>query len=214
MSEAVSNETMTEEKKMGFFGALKNGIIDENPTFVQVLGTCPTLATTTSAINGMGMGLSATVVLALSNLMVSILRKIIPDKIRIPIFVVLIASFVTLVQMLLQAFVPSLYDALGLFIPLIVVNCIILARADGYAYKNPPASSFGDGLGNGLGFTIALTIIGSIRELIGNGSIFGFPILTSMGYKPAILFILPPGAFLVFGLCIAGFNAIRNKKQA
>ena len=194
-----------------FFGALKNGIIDENPTFVQVLGTCPTLATTTSAINGLGMGLSATFVLAFANLLTSILRKIIPSKIRIPIFVVLIASLVTVVQFCLQAFVPSLYDALGLFIPLIVVNCIILARAEGYAYKNPPLPSFGDGIGNGIGFTIALTIMGSIRELIGNGTIFNHDILNQFGYQPALIAILPPGAFLVFGGLIAAFNKITKR---
>ena len=199
------------EEKKSFFGALKNGIIDENPTFVQVLGTCPTLATTTSAINGLGMGLSATFVLAFANLLTSILRKIIPSKIRIPIFVVLIASLVTVVQVCLQAFVPSLYDALGLFIPLIVVNCIILARAEGYAYKNPPLPSFGDGIGNGIGFTIALTIMGSIRELIGNGTIFNHDILNQFGYQPALIAILPPGAFLVFGGLIAAFNKITKR---
>ena len=198
---------------MGFFKALKNGIIDENPTFVQVLGMCPTLATTTSAINGLGMGLSATVVLALSNLLTSLLRKIIPSKIRIPIFVVLIASFVTVVQFFLQAFVPVLYDALGLFIPLIVVNCIILARAEGFAYKNKPMASLGDGIGNGLGFTLALTILGSIREIVGNGSIFGVDLLQRFGYQPALTFILPPGAFLVLGLLLAGFNKLKSKKN-
>ncbi|EHL16410.1 electron transport complex subunit RsxE [Peptoanaerobacter stomatis] len=197
---------------MGFFKALKNGIIDENPTFVQVLGMCPTLATTTSAMNGLGMGLSATVVLALSNLLTSLLRKIIPSKIRIPIFVVVIASFVTVVQFCLEAFVPPLYDALGLFIPLIVVNCIILARAEGFAYKNPPLASFGDGLGNGLGFTLALSILGAVREILGNGSIFGIDILGKIGYQPALIMILPPGAFLALGLLLAGFNKIKNKK--
>lgn len=198
---------------MGFFKAFKNGVIDENPTFVQVLGMCPTLATTTSAMNGLGMGLSTTVVLALSNLLTSLLRKIIPSKIRIPIFVVVIASFVTLVQFLLKAYVPALDDALGLFIPLIVVNCIILARAEGFAYKNTPVTSFGDGLGNGIGFAIALTILGSIREIIGNGSIFGVDLLQRFGYQPALTFILPPGAFLVLGLLLAGFNKIKNKNN-
>ena len=197
---------------MGFFKALKNGIIDENPTFVQVLGMCPTLATTTSAMNGLGMGLSATVVLALSNLLTSMLRKIIPSKIRIPIFVVVIASFVTVVQFCLEAFVPPLYDALGLFIPLIVVNCIILARAEGFAYKNPPLASFGDGLGNGLGFTLALSILGAVREILGNGSIFGIDILGKIGYQPALIMILPPRALLALGLLLAGFNKIKNKK--
>lgn len=201
------------DKKLGFFGAIKNGIVDENPTFVQVLGTCPTLATTTSAINGLGMGLSTTVVLALSNLIVSLIRKIVPDKIRIPIFVVVIASFVTIVQLLMQGFTPALYDSLGLFIPLIVVNCIILARAEGFAYTNPPIPSLGDGIGNGLGFTIALTVMGAIRELIGAGSLFGAPILLNIGFKPATMFILPPGAFLIFGLSLAGFNAIKSKAE-
>ena len=195
---------------MGFFKAFKNGVIDENPTFVQVLGMCPTLATTTSAMNGLGMGLSSTVVLALSNLLTSLLRKIIPSKIRIPIFVVVIASFVTLVQFLLKAYVPALDDALGLFIPLIVVNCIILARAEGFAYKNTPIASFGDGFGNGIG---ALTLLGSVREIIGNGSIFGIDLLQRFGYQPALTFILPPGAFLVLGLLLAGFNKLKNKNK-
>ena len=198
---------------MGFFKAFKNGVIDENPTFVQVLGMCPTLATTTSAMNGLGMGLSSTVVLALSNLLTSLLRKIIPSKIRIPIFVVVIASFVTLVQFLLKAYVPALDDALGLFIPLIVVNCIILARAEGFAYKNTPIASSGDGFGNGIGFTIALTLLGSVREIIGNGSIFGIDLLQRFGYQPALTFILPPGAFLVLGLLLAGFNKLKNKNK-
>lgn len=201
------------EEKKGLFQVFKNGLIDENPTFVQVLGTCPTLATTTSAINGIGMGLSATVVLALSNLLTSMLRKVIPNKIRIPIFVVVIASFVTIVQLCLEAFVPSLYAALGLFIPLIVVNCIILARAEGFAYKNSPLPSLMDGLGNGLGFTVALAIMGAIRELIGNGTVFGADILNHMGYQPALIIILPPGAFLVFGCMIAAFNKITNKNK-
>lgn len=197
---------------MGFFKTFKNGIIDENPTFVQVLGMCPTLATTTSAINGLGMGLSATVVLALSNLLTSMLRKIIPSKIRIPIFVVVIASFVTVVQFCLEAFVPPLYDALGLFIPLIVVNCIILARAEGFAYKNPPMLSLADGLGNGLGFTLALVVLGAVREILGNGSIFGIDLLGKFGYQPALIMILPPGAFLALGLLLAGFNKLKAKK--
>ena len=196
---------------MDFFKALKNGIIKENPIFVQVLGMCPTLATTTSAINGLGMGLSATVVLSLSNILVSLLRKIIPTKIRIPIFIVVIASFVTIVQFCLEAFVPPLYEALGLFIPLIVVYCIILARAEGFAYKNPPLASFGDGLGNGLGFTLALVILGSVREIIGNGSIFGIDLLARFGYQPALIMILPPGAFLALGMLLAGFNKLTKK---
>lgn len=198
---------------MDFIKALKNGIVKENPIFVQVLGMCPTLATTTSAINGLGMGLSATVVLSLSNVLVSLLRKIIPNKIRIPIFVVVIASFVTIVQLCLKAFVPVLDEALGLFIPLIVVNCIILARAEGFAYKNPPIASLGDGLGNGLGFTLALVILGSVREIIGNGSIFGMDLLGKLGYQPALIMILPPGAFLALGMLLAGFNKLRAKNK-
>jgi len=152
----------------------KNGIIDENPTFVQVIGMCPTLAVTSSAINGIGMGLSTAVVLACSNLAISLLRKIVPDKIRIPCFVVVIATFVTIVQMLLKAYVPALDKALGLYIPLIVVNCLILARAESFACKNKPFPSLVDGFAMGLGFTIALTILGAVREILGAGSVFGF----------------------------------------
>ena len=151
----------------------KNGIIDDNPTFVQVIGMCPTLAVTSSAINGIGMGLSTAVVLTCSNLVISLLRKVIPDKIRIPAFIVVIATFVTIVQMMLKAYVPSLDAAIGLYIPFIVVNCIILARAESFASKNDPAASAVDGIGMGLGFTIALTVIGAVRELLGAGSIFG-----------------------------------------
>ena len=190
---------------------LKNGIIDDNPTFVQVIGMCPTLAVTSSAINGIGMGLSTAVVLACSNLAISLLRKVIPDKIRIPAFIVVIATFVTIVQMLLKAYVPSLDSALGLYIPLIVVNCIILARAESFASKNGPAASTVDGIGMGLGFTMALTIIGTIRELLGAGSIFGVS-LFGASYQPALLFILPPGAFLTLGFLMALFNLVVKKK--
>lgn len=188
----------------------KNGIIDENPTFVQVIGMCPTLAVTSSAINGMGMGLSTAVVLACSNLAISLLRKIVPDKVRIPCFVVVIATFVTIVQMLLKAYVPSLDKALGLYIPLIVVNCLILARAESFACKNGPVASLVDGVGMGLGFTIALTILGAVREILGAGSIFGFTILPSA--LNTLLFILPPGAFLTLGFLMAIFNKITKKK--
>ena len=174
---------------------LKNGIIDDNPTFVQVIGMCPTLAVTSSAINGIGMGLSTAVVLACSNLAISLLRKVIPDKIRIPAFIVVIATFVTIVQMLLKAYVPSLDSALGLYIPLIVVNCIILARAESFASKNGPTASAVDGIGMGLGFTMALTIIGAIRELLGAGSIFGVS-LFGASYQPALLFILIKGEII------------------
>lgn len=189
----------------------KNGLIDENPAFVQVIGMCPTLAVTTSAINGLGMGLSTTAVLICSNIVVSLIRKIVPDKIRIPAFIVVIATFVTIVGMLLKAYVPSLDKALGLFIPLIVVNCLILARAESFASKNGPVESAVDGLGMGLGFSMALTILGTIREILGNGSIFGMSILGA-SFEPILLFILPPGAFLTLGFLLAGFNKIRSKK--
>ena len=189
----------------------KNGIIDDNPTFVQVIGMCPTLAVTSSAINGIGMGLSTAVVLTCSNVVISLLRKVIPDKIRIPAFIVVIATFVTIVQMLLKAYVPSLDAALGLYIPLIVVNCIILARAESFASKNDPAASAVDGIGMGLGFTIALTVIGAVRELLGAGSIFGLS-LFGASYQPALLFILPPGAFLTLGFLMALFNKVVKKK--
>ena len=189
----------------------KNGLIDENPTFVQIIGMCPTLAVTTSAINGLGMGLSTAAVLVCSNLVISLMRKIIPDKIRIPAFVVVIATFVTIVGMLLKAYVPSLDAALGLFIPLIVVNCIILARAESFASKNGPVESAVDGLSMGLGFSMALTILGVIREVLGNGSLFGLN-LFGASFEPMLLFILPPGAFLTLGFLLAGFNKLRSKK--
>jgi len=189
----------------------KNGIIDENPTFVQVIGMCPTLAVTSSAVNGIGMGLSTAIVLACSNLAISLLRKVIPDKIRIPAFVVVIATFVTIVQMVLKAYVPALDKALGLYIPLIVVNCIILARAESFASKNGPVASAVDGIGMGLGFTIALTILGAVREILGAGSVFGFS-LFGASYQPALLFILPPGAFLTLGFLMALFNKVVKKK--
>ena len=173
---------------------LYNGLIKENPTFVLMLGMCPTLAVTTSAINGIGMGLSTTVVLVLSNMLISMLRKIIPDSVRMPAFIVVVASFVTIVQFLLEGFVPSLYDSLGLYIPLIVVNCIILGRAESYASKNPVLPSVFDGIGMGLGFTVGLTSIGIVRELIGS-------------YEPITIFILAPGAFFV----LAGLTALQNK---
>lgn len=189
----------------------KNGIIDENPTFVQVIGMCPTLAVTSSAINGIGMGLSTAVVLACSNIAISLLRKVIPDKIRIPAFVVVIATFVTIVQLLLKAYVPALDKSLGLYIPLIVVNCIILARAEAYASKNGPVESAVDGIAMGLGFTLALTVLGAVREVLGAGSIFGLSIFGA-SYQPALLFILPPGAFLTLGFLMALFNKVAKKK--
>lgn len=187
---------------------LYNGIIKENPTLVLMLGMCPTLAVTTSAVNGLGMGLTTTVVLALSNAIISLLRKIIPDKVRIPAFIVIIASFVTIVELLLEGFIPSLYSALGLYIPLIVVNCIILGRAEAYAYKNPVLPSLFDGLGMGLGFTVSLTIIGMVREIIGAGEIFGFRIMPD-AYIPVSIFVMAPGAFFVLSILVAIQNKIK-----
>lgn len=190
----------------------KAGLIDENPVFVQVLGMCPTLAVTTSANNGMGMGLATTAVLTLSNLVISILRNIIPAKVRIPAFIVVIASFVTIVDLLLQGFVESLYASLGLFIPLIVVNCVILGRAEAFASKNGPIVSAVDGLGMGLGFTLALTLIGLVRELFGAGSVFGLQVMPE-AYQPISILILAPGAFLVLGLLLAGFNWLNDRAK-
>lgn len=190
---------------------IKNGLIDENPVLVQVIGMCPTLAVTTSAINGLGMGLSTTAVLVCSNIVISMMRKVIPSKIRIPAFIVVIATFVTMVGMLLKAYIPTLDAALGLFIPLIVVNCVILARAESFASKNSPIASAFDGLGMGLGFSLALTLLGAVREMLGAGSIFGMSIFGA-NYQPALLFILPPGAFLTLGFLMAGFNKLKKKK--
>lgn len=184
---------------------LYNGIIKENPTFIIMLGMCPTLATTTSAMNGLGMGLSTAAVLMFSNMLISALRKIIPERMRLPGEIVVVASLVTIVQLLIQAYVPALYEALGIYIPLIVVNCIILGRAESYALFNGPALSFFDGLGMGIGFTMALTIIGSVRELIGAGTIFNFRLIPE-AYSISI-FVLAPGAFLV----LAVLTAIQNK---
>ena len=185
---------------------LHNGIIKENPTLVLMLGMCPTLAVTTSAINGLGMGLTTTVVLALSNMIIAALRNIIPDKIRIPAFIVIIASFVTMMQLLLQAYIPILYKSLGIYIPLIVVNCIILGRAEAYAYKNPILPSFFDGLGMGLGFTISLTIIGLLREFIGGCSVFGHELSL---FTPIAIFKMAPGAFFVLALLTAIQNQVK-----
>lgn len=196
---------------MSVFKTFKNGITKDNPIFVQLLGMCPTLAVTTSAENGLGMGLAATAVLIGSNLVISILRKVIPDKIRIPAFIVIIATFVTMIEMFMHAYASALYKQLGLFIPLIVVNCIILGRAESFASKNKPVPSIADGLGMGLGFALALTILGSVRELLGAGSIFGHAILGA-SYKPALIMILPPGAFLALGLLIGLLNVIKAKK--
>ncbi len=185
---------------------LFNGIIKENPTFVLTLGMCPTLAVTTSAMNGLGMGLTTMVVLALSNMIISALRKIIPDKVRIPAFIVIIASFVTVMQLLLQGFLPDLYLSLGVYIPLIVVNCIILGRAEAYASKNSVWSSLFDGIGMGLGFSAALTCIGAVREILGAGEIFGIRVMPQ-SYVPFSIFVMAPGAFFV----LAALTAIQNK---
>ena len=183
-----------------------NGIIKENPCLILMLGMCPTLAVTTSAINGLGMGLSTLAVLIFSNLIISVMRNIIPDQVRLPAYIVVVASLVTVVDLLLQAYVPSLYSALGIYIPLIVVNCIILGRAEAYAAKNPPLLSAFDGLGMGAGFTIALTIIGLLREFLGAGSAFGIQILPD-SVEPIAIFIKAPGAFLIIAIIIAIMNA-------
>ncbi len=193
---------------MNYIKILLNGIIKENPTFVLLLGMCPTLATTTSAINGMSMGLATMFVLICSNIAISLIKNLTPDMVRIPVFVVVIASFVTILQMCMQAFVPSIYDALGLYIPLIVVNCIILGRAEAFACKNGPVQSLFDGLGIGLGFTVALVLLGAVRELLGSGSVFGFVLLPET--CNILLFVLPPGAFLTLGYLIAIVNKLKN----
>lgn len=197
-------------KKVRMSTIFLNGIITENPTFRLVLGMCPTLAVTTAAINGVGMGLAATMVLIGSNVVISLLRNIIPDKVRIPCFIVVICSFVTIVQMLMQAYVQDLYASLGMFIPLIVVNCIILARAEAFACKNGVLASAIDGLGMGLGFTLSLTIIASIRELIGSGKIFGIDVFGG-GYEPMLLMILPAGGFITLGLLLGILNSVTAK---
>ena len=187
---------------------LYNGIIKENPTFILMLGMCPTLATTTSAINGLGMGLSTTAVLMFSNLLISALRNIIPDRVRIPAFIVVVASLVTVVQLLMQGYVPSLYASLGIYIPLIVVNCIILGRAESYACKNGPVESFFDGLGMGLGFTIALTLLGAVREFLGTGKIFNLTIMPEE--YGMLVFVLAPGAFIALGDLIALITSFKK----
>ena len=185
-----------------------NGLIKENPTFVLLLGMCPTLGTTSSALNGMSMGLATTFVLICSNIVIALLKNLIPDKVRIPAYIVVIASFVTLLQMLMQAYLPSLYASLGLFIPLIVVNCIILGRAEAFAAKNTAIPSLFDGLGMGLGFTWALTLLGAVRELLGTGAVFGFTLLPSA--TNMLVFVLAPGAFIVLGYLIAIVNKIKK----
>ena len=193
---------------MNYLKIFFNGLIKENPTFVLLLGMCPTLATTTSAINGLSMGLATMFVLICSNVAISSIKKLTPDMVRIPVFVVVIAAFVTILQLMMQAYVPSINKALGIYIPLIVVNCIILGRAEAFACKNGPIESLIDGLGIGLGFTMALTILGSVRELLGAGSIFGFNIYPET-YN-ILLFVLPPGAFITLGFLIAIVNKIKR----
>ena len=191
---------------------LYNGVIKENPTFVLMLGMCPTLAVTSSAINGLGMGLSTLVVLVFSNLLISLFRKVIPNGVRMPAYIVIVASLVTVVQFLMQAYLPSLSKALGVYIPLIVVNCIILGRAEAYAGKHGPIPSLFDGIGMGLGFTVGLTLIGMFRELIGAGTLFGIQVMPS-AYEPVNIFIMAPGAFLVLAMLVAVQNRIKRQKS-
>ena len=196
---------------MNYFKTITNGLIKENPTFVLMLGMCPTLGTTTSALNGMSMGLATTFVLICSNVVISLLKNLIPDKIRIPAFIVVIATFVTIIQMAMEAYLPALYDSLGLFIPLIVVNCIVLGRAEAFAAKNNPFASFCDGLGIGLGFTFGLTLLGIVRELLGSGALFSrrvFPEEYSV-----LVFVLAPGAFITLGYLIAIINKLKVKNN-
>ena len=193
---------------MNYVSIIKNGIIKDNPTFVLMLGMCPTLATTTSAINGLSMGLATMAVLICTNFVISCLKSITPDKVRIPVFIVVIAAFVTILQMFIKAYLPDVDKSLGLFIPLIVVNCIILGRAEAFAAKQSPVASLFDGIGIGLGFTIALTLLGMVRELLGAGSLFGFVLLPET-YN-TLLFVLPPGAFITLGYLIAIVNKLKN----
>lgn len=189
-----------------------NGVLNENPTFRMVLGMCPTLALTTAAINGIGMGLATTFVLVGSNLVISLLKNFIPQKIRIPAFVVVIATFVTVVSMIMQAFLPELNKSLGIYIPLIVVNCIILARAESFASKNSVLLSIIDGLGMGIGFTLALLLLGSIREILGSGTWFGMPVFSD-GFSPAVIMILPPGGFITLGLVLGLLNKLTGRTE-
>ena len=195
--------------KHNYLAQLKSGILDQNPTLVQLLGMCPTLATTTSLSNAFGMGMAATAVLICSNVFISLLRKFIPKQVRIAAYIVIVSGFVTAVELLMRTYLVSLYRSLGLFIPLIVVNCIILARAEAFASKNPPLPSAMDGLSMGLGFTFALCILGTVRELLGSGSLLGHRILPE-AYPDMVIFILPAGAFLTLGFTIAAVQKIRN----
>ena len=201
---------MMEEATMNKWKIFINGVLKENPTFILLLGMCPTIGVTTSAFNGFGMGLATTFVLIMSNLLISMLKNVIPDTVRIPAFVVVISAFVTIVDLLMQAYFTSLHAQLGLFIPLIVVNCILLARAEAFAFKNTVLDSSVDGLGMGIGFTLSLTLLGTVRELLGNFSIFGQKIIDGDGM---LVFVLAPGGFLVLGLLLALINSLKNRKQ-
>ena len=193
---------------MNYIKTITNGIVKENPTFVLLLGMCPTLATTTSATNGMSMGLATMFVLICSNFVISTIKNLVPDKVRIPVFVVVIATFVTMLQMIMEAYLPEINKSLGIYIPLIVVNCVILGRAEAFACKNNPLASICDGIGIGLGFTIALTLLGAVREIIGAGSLFGTSLLPET--CNVLLFVLPPGAFITLGYLIAIVNKLKN----
>lgn len=194
---------------MNYLKTFTNGLLKENPTFVLLLGMCPTLGTTTSGMNGLGMGLATAFVLICSNIVISILKRLIPDKVHIPAYIVIIATFVTILQMVMEAYMPALYESLGLFIPLIVVNCIVLGRAESFAAKNNPFASFLDGAGIGLGFTFALTLLGSVRELLGTGNVFSFRLFPE-NYG-MLIFVLAPGAFIALGYLIAIINKLKSK---
>ncbi|MGI5898770.1 MAG: electron transport complex subunit RsxE [Christensenellales bacterium] len=190
-----------------------NGIIDENPTFRMALGMCPTLAVTTQAINGIGMGLATTFVMLCSNIIISLLRNQIPERIRIPVFVIIIATFATLVDLVMQAYTPALYEALGIFIPLIVVNCVLFARAESFAFKNPVLPSAVDAIGMGLGYTLALTLLAAVREIIGSGSVFGVA-LFGPAFEPAIMFVMAPGGFITLGILMGFLNHLQKKFES
>ena len=196
-------------KQQNFLSVFLNGLIWENPTFTLMLGMCPTLAITTAGSNGLGMGLATTAVLVCSNLFISLLRNFIPEKVRIPSFIVVIASFVTMIDLFMKAYLPDLSASLGMYIPLIVVNCIIFARAESFAFKNPPVLSIADGLGMGLGFTFAITLLSVIREVIGNGTIFGATVMPA-SYQPMAIMLQVPGGFVTLGLLLVAVNALRK----
>ena len=199
-------------KKQNFLSVFLNGLIFENPTFTLMLGMCPTLAITTAGSNGVGMGLATTAVLVCSNLFISLLRNFIPEKVRIPSFIVVIASFVTMIDLFMKAYLPDLSASLGMYIPLIVVNCIIFARAESFAFKNPPVLSIADGLGMGLGFTFAITLLSVIREVIGNGTFFGATVMPA-GYQPMAIMLQVPGGFVTLGLLLVAVNALRKMAE-